>query len=98
MTHNEFIGWLNEECEKHIILRHKPPFTLNELVWLLRQQPDDYSLSWEHKDEDGMWSAVPNVKECFIPVRDLACKIEIEEYSEDEYEGQIYKNLQLKLR
>lgn len=95
MTHNEFIGWLNEECEKHVILRHAPPFTVNELVWLLRMQPDDYNLSMKKKN--GSWSCVPSVKECFIPARDLACKMEIEQYDEDEVDGKIYKCLQLKL-
>ena len=97
MTHEAFLKWFDEKCKEHMILRHKPPFTVNELVWVLRQQPDDYSLSWSIKSKDGGWTCVPSVRECFIPAKDLGCKMEIKSYTEDEYDGVIYKNLELKL-
>ncbi len=97
MTNNEFKQWIADQMDEHPILRHDPPYTINELVWVLRQDVFDYALSWSNKGKGTGWSCVPSVKECFIPAKDLVRKMEIVEYTEDEYDGVIYRNLQLKL-
>ena len=97
MTNEEFKQWIDDELDKHPIMRHSPPFTINELVWVLRQDLFDYSLNWANKGKGTGWTCVPSVKECFIPAKDLGRKMTIKEYTEEEIDGTTYRNLELKL-
>ena len=94
MTNKEFNKYLEDKIAQHPLMRRKPN-TLNELIWVLRQEPVDYNLSWSNPD--GSWTCVPSAKECFIPVRDLAKHVLKIEYDPDDFEGVIYHNLQLEL-
>lgn len=92
MTNLEFQTHLSSLFAQNPLMRHTP-HTLNELVFLLRREPDEYSLSWNNRD--GGWSCVPSAKECFIPVRDLAKHIKSVEYSEETYDDEVYRNLEV---
>ena len=66
--------------------------TFNELCWILRQDDADYNISIPPYKEDMGWICIPSVKECFIPVKELAMhvnKVEVDEFADDdfEYEG-----------
>ena len=93
MTNAEFQKKLEGMYAEHpFIDRHKTK-TFNELVWILRQDSVDYNINIHPYNDDMGWMCIPSVKECFIPVRDLAMhvsKVEFDEYFNDEdfgYDG-----------
>lgn len=53
------------------------PMSLNELVYVLHMEDEDYSIS----DDEG--GCIPSVKESFIPTRLLAKKIKSVEWDEE---------------
>ena len=55
--------------ENPLIARSKKK-TVNEILYLLRMDKEnDYNISIV---ENGVWSCIPSVKECFVPVKTLS--------------------------
>ena len=77
MTKNEFFIKLNEILKKHPMIAKSNPMSLNELVYILRMEEEDWSIS----DNEG--GCIPSVKETFIPTRLLAKKIKSVEWDEE---------------
>lgn len=77
MTKNEFFIKLNEILKKHPMISKSNPMSLNELVYILRMEEEDWSIS----DNEG--GCIPSVKETFIPTRLLAKKIKSVEWDEE---------------
>lgn len=78
MTNNEFFVKLKAIMAKHpMIAKGSDLMSLNELVYMLRMEDEDYSIS----DDEG--GCIPSVKESFVPTRLLAKKIKSVEWDED---------------
>lgn len=89
MTNAEFQEKLTKMREEHHLIAGGPKLTFNTLVWLLRNDDVDYNISIPpYKDGMG-WLCVCSVKECFIPVKELAMhvqKVEVDECADDDFE------------
>ena len=77
MTKSEFFVKLNAIIAKHPMIAKSNPMSLNELVYVLRMEDEDWSIS----DNEG--GCIPSVKETFIPTRLLAKKIKSVEWDEE---------------
>lgn len=77
MTKNEFFIKLNGILKKHPMIVKSNPISLNELVYILRMEEEDWSIS------DNLGGCIPSVKETFIPTRLLAKKIKSVEWDEE---------------
>ena len=77
MNRNEFFAKLNAIAAKHPMIAKSNPISLNELVYMLRMDDEDYCIS----DNEG--GCIPSVKETFIPTRLLAKKIKSVEWDEE---------------
>lgn len=70
MTNAEFQNKLRCMYEENPMIARSKKKTINEIFYLLRMDKDnDYCISIV---EDGVWSCVPSVKECFVGVKTLA--------------------------
>ena len=70
MTNAEFQEKLRQLYSENPMIARSKKKTVNEIFYLLRQDKEnDYNVSMV---EDGAWTCVPSVKECFVPVRTLA--------------------------
>ena len=88
MTKEEFHKKLEAMYKEHPFITTKPKKTFNELVWVLRQDNVDYNISIPPYKEDMGWMCIPSVKECFIPVNQLAMHVNVVELDEgEEYDG-----------
>jgi hypothetical protein len=83
MTNAEFQKKLEEMYASHPIITKGPRKTFNELTWVLRQDDVDYNINIVPYNDDNGWLCIPSVKECFIPVRDLAMHVVKVEFDED---------------
>lgn len=89
MTNADFQKRLEEMYKSHPIITKGPRKTFNELVWVLRQHDIDYNINIPPYNGDNRWMCIPSVKECFIPVKDLAMhvsKVELDEMEDDDFE------------
>ena len=89
MTNAEFQMKLEEMYAKHHLITSGPKKTFNTLTWLLRQDDVDYNISIPPYKEGKGWMCIPSVKECFIPVKELAMhvkKVEVDECEDDDFE------------
>lgn len=77
MTRNEFFTKLNEMLKKYPLIAKNNPISLNELVYILRMDDEDYCIS------DNLGGCIPSVKETFIPTKLLAKKIKSVEWDEE---------------
>lgn len=77
MTNAEFFKKLNGIIKKHPMIAKSNPMSLNELVYVLRMEDDNYCIS----DNEG--GCIPSVKETFISTRLLAKKIKSVEWDEE---------------
>ena len=87
MTNAEFQVKLDKMDAEFPIIAKSKQKTINELVFILRQDNEvkDYCLNIDSESEGFSFGML---KECFHPVRHLALKIkslEYEEYEESEY-------------
>lgn len=87
MTNAEFQVKLDKMYNEFPIIARSKQKTINELVFILRQDNEvkDYCLNIDSESEGFSFGML---KECFHPVRHLALKIkslEYEEYEESEY-------------
>ena len=88
MTNAEFQKKLEAIYAEHPIVGKSQRKTFNELVWMLRQDDVDYNISIPPYEEDMGWLCIPSVKECFIPVKDLAMhvkEVKVDESVGDEF-------------
>ena len=89
MTNAEFQVKLEAMYAAHPVVAGGPKKTFNTLVWLLRQDDVDYNISIPPYKDDMGWLCIPSVRECFIPVKDLAMHVkgvELDEQMNDEFE------------
>lgn len=87
MTNAEFQKKLEEMYTSHFFITKDRNKTFNELVWTLRQDDVDYNINIHPYEDDMGFVCIPSVKECFIPVKELAkhvSKVEFDEYFNDE--------------
>lgn len=82
MTNTEFQQKLEEMYASHSFITKGPRKTFNELIWTLRQDDVDYNISIPPYEEDMGWVCIPSVKECFIPVKELAMHVARVEFDE----------------
>ena len=87
--------------DQHPLIARHTPHTLNELVYVLRRDDVDYDISFRNPQKKGKaagaWTCIPSVRECFIPVKDLAYHIQSIQYDEEDYEGVMYHHLELEV-
>ena len=70
MTDVEFQEKLKRMYAENPLIARSKKKTVNEILYLLRMDKEnDYNVSVA---EDGAWSCIPSVKECFVPVKTLA--------------------------
>ena len=70
MTNVEFQDRLAKMYAENPFIARSKKKTVNEIFYLLRMDKEnDYNISMV---EDGVWTCVPSVKECFVPVKSLA--------------------------
>ena len=70
MTNVEFQAKLQQMYAENPMIARSKKKTVNEILYLLRMDKDnDYNVSVM---EDGAWSCIPSVKECFVGVKTLA--------------------------
>lgn len=77
MTRNEFFTKLNEMLKKYPLIAKSNPISLNELVYMLRMDDEDYCIS------DNVGGCIPSVKETFVPTKWLTKKIKAIDWDED---------------
>ena len=75
MTNVEFQKRFEVLCEKHPFIGKRIRKTFNELVWLLRRDDVDYNICIPPYKADMGWLCICSVKECFIPVNELAMHV-----------------------
>ena len=85
MTNVEFQKHLEDVRASHDIVGRGPKMTVNELFYMLRMDNavQDYNVNLVY--EDDTMACVCSVKECFVPVRDLALYVKSVEYDEFDY-------------
>ena len=98
MTNKEFQIQLEEMYQKFPIIGKRKQKTLNELVYVLRMSEEDYQLNTFDKSDPCAWGCIPSVKECFIPVRDLAKTVVSVEFDEETYDVMGIKLLMVNLK
>ena len=91
MTNAEFQVKLEKMYKSHPVITKKPSKTFNELVWTLRQDSVDYNISIPPYEEGRGWMCIPSVKECFIPVKDLAKHVKKIEVDEEDFNDDDFK-------
>lgn len=73
MKSAEFKKRLEELYKEHPMIARSKKKTVNELFYILRMDKEyDYNISMPPTGDEMGWTCIPSVKECFIPVRDLA--------------------------
>ena len=85
MTNAEFLSKLNAMFAEYPMLAKSKVKTLNELVYVLRMQEEDYQINTEDVNRQNGFGCIPSVKEAFIPVRFLKQKIVSIEFDEEIY-------------
>lgn len=86
MTKAEFFKHVNALVEKHPIIAKSARKTVNELLYVLRMDNEyDYNISIKDPAAKNVWTCIPSVKECFVPVRDLKKHVKSIEYDEEDY-------------
>lgn len=86
MTNAEFQKYLQDIYDSHDIIGKSKVKTLNELLYMLRMDDSvtDYNVNLIIDGETGI-GCIPSVKECFVPVRDLAMHVKAVECDEYDY-------------
>lgn len=83
MTNKEFQNKLQEMYKAHPMIARSKKKTVNEILYMLRMDKEnDYNVNLI---EDGVWTCIPSVKECFIPVKTLAKHVKSIECDETDY-------------
>ena len=70
MSNVEFQEKLQQMYKENPLIARSKKKTVNEILYLLRMDKEnDYNISIV---ENGVWSCIPSVKECFVPVKTLS--------------------------
>lgn len=77
MTRADFFANLNAIIQKHPMIAKSNPMSLNELVYILRMEDEDWCIS------DNVGGCIPSVKETFVPTKWLAKKIKSIDWDEE---------------
>lgn len=86
MTDAKFQEYLSGLYKKYLGRIKAKQTTLNELVYVLRRDGDDWQLNtYDTKTKNGC-TCIPDVRDAFIPVRLLAKKVVAVEFDEETYE------------
>lgn len=86
MTKVKWENKLEQMYKENPMIARSKRKTVNEILYLLRMDKEnDYNISI---DEGGMWSCIPSVKECFVPVKTLAKHVKSIELDEEDYDCQ----------
>ena len=73
MTNAEFQERLQKMYAENPMIARSKKKTVNEILYLLRMDKEnDYNISMV---ENKVWTCVPSVKECFVPVKTLAMHV-----------------------
>ena len=86
MTNAEFLSKLNNMFAEYPMIARSKAKTLNELVYVLRMQDEDYQLNTVDTGKAGEFGCIPSVKETFIPVRCLKQKVLSVEFDQETYD------------
>lgn len=97
MTNAEFLSKLNAMFNEYPIIAKSKVKTLNELVYVLRMQNEEYQLNTTDT-KNGAFSFIPSAKETFIPSRELAKKIVSVGFNENAYKEYGINLLVVKLK
>ena len=73
MTKNELFGKLNGIIKKHPMIARSKVLSVNELVYMLRFEDEEFNISIIDKNKN--WSWIPSARETFISTKTLALKI-----------------------
>lgn len=86
MTNAEFQKKLEEMYTEHPFLNKQNPKTVNILLYVLRMDDSvtDYNVNIIKDDSNGV-ICIPSVKECFVPIGDLALHVREVECEEEDY-------------
>lgn len=86
MTKAEFFNHVNALIAEHPIIAQSKRKTVNELLYVLRMDKEyDYNISIKDPEAKNVWTCIPSVKECFIPIRDLKKHVKSVEYDDEDY-------------
>lgn len=86
MTRAEFFNRLNALIAEHPMIAKSKRKTVNELLYVLRMDKEhDYNISIKDPGAKNVWTCIPSVKECFVPVRDLKKHVKSVEFDEEDY-------------
>ena len=85
MTNAEFLTKLNAMFAEYPMLAKNKANTLNELVYVLRMQDEEYQINTEDVAKKNGFGCIPSVKETFVPVRCLKQKVVSVEFDEETY-------------
>jgi hypothetical protein len=73
MTKSKLFSKMEKMLEKHPMIAKSKVLSVNELVYMLRFEDEEYNISLIEKD--GNWSCIPSARETFIGTKTLALKI-----------------------
>ena len=90
----EFKSWFDEELAHYPLIAKSNPLSLNELCYVLRMSGYDFSVNWSTTTG---FHSIPSVCDTFIPSWQLAQKIQLEDYIEDEVGDILYRYLTIKI-
>ena len=73
MTKSKLFSKLEKMLEKHPMIARSKVLSVNELVYMLRFEEEEYSIGLI--DKNGNWSCIPSARETFVSSKTLALKI-----------------------
>ena len=86
MTKAEFFNHVNALIAEYPMIAKNARKTVNELFYVLRMDKEyDYNISMKDPTAKNVWTCIPSVKECFIPVKDLKKHVKSIEYDDEDY-------------
>ena len=74
MTKSKLFSKMEKMLEKHPMIARSKVLSVNELVYMLRFEDEEYSIGLI--DKNGNWSCIPSAKETFVSTKTLALKID----------------------
>lgn len=86
MTNAEFQEKLRQMYAEYPMIAMSKKKTVNELFYVLRMDANnDYNINIIDKTNKNIFSCIPSVKECFVPVSDLAKHVNDVIFDENDY-------------
>lgn len=97
ITQSEWELKLTGMLNKHPMFKLSNPLSINELVYMLRNEEENYNLNILTDKKD--WLFIPSAKETFVPTRTLAqkiIKIEVDDFEDACCQNTIFLNIHTK--